>query len=63
MAGVKRELKHMLEDLQEYGVFEHDGPFAILWRGVSPYPSSGPRRNPQKRNAADGAEDYADVLK
>jgi len=48
LAGVKRELKHMLEDLQEYGVFEHDGPFAILERGES-VPFKWPKKKPAKK--------------
>jgi hypothetical protein len=38
LAGVKQQLKHMLEDAEEYGVFESTGPFAKLERGGESIP-------------------------
>jgi len=48
LAGVKRELKHMLEDAETYGVFDQKGPFATLERGES-IPFKRSRKKPAKK--------------
>jgi len=48
LESVKRELKQMLEDAEEYGVFDYEGPFAKLERGKS-IPFKWSRKKPAKK--------------